>query len=410
MAQTLFYIILCIVIFNYLFGLLLDYLDSTRWSNELPAELIGIYDAEKYRRSQDYEKATMRFSLITGVFTFIILILMLSLGGFAWADKTVRGFTENPILMALLFFGGLGLTFDIITTPFSAYHTFVIEQKFGFNTTTVKTFILDKIKSWLLAVVLGGGILAFIVWIYGATGSWFWFIAWMAISGFSIFMSLFYSNIIVPLFNKQTPLDAGALRDAIEAFATKTGFKLKNIFVINGSKRSKKANAYFTGFGPKKRIVLYDTLLNDFSYEEIVAILAHEIGHYKKKHVLYGLITSILSSGLLLYVMSLVIGSADLAGALGADKASFHIGILAFGMLYGPVSTLLGIAGNYVSRKHEYAADRFAATHSNAEAMSSGLKRLHILTLSNLRPHPFTVFITYSHPTLLQRLAAIEKL
>jgi len=410
MAQTLFYIILCIVIFNYLFGLLMDYLDSTRWSNELPAELTGIYDAEKYRKSQDYEKATMRFSLITGVFTFIILILMLSLDGFAWADTTVRGFTENPILMALLFFGGLGLTFDIITTPFSAYHTFVIEQKFGFNTTTVKTFILDKLKSWLMAAILGGGILAFIIWIYGATGSWFWFIAWMAISGFSIFMSLFYSNIIVPLFNKQTPLEAGALRDAIETFATKTGFKLKNIFVINGSKRSKKANAYFTGFGPKKRIVLYDTLLNDFSDEEIVAILAHEIGHYKKKHVLYGLITSILSTGLLLYVMSLVLGSADLAGALGADKASFHMGILAFGMLYGPVSTLLGIAGNYVSRKHEYAADRFAATHSSAEAMSSGLKRLHILTLSNLRPHPFTVFVTNSHPTLLQRLAAIGKL
>jgi len=221
---------------------------------------------------------------------------------------------------------------------------------------------------------------------------------------------LFYSNIIVPLFNKQTPLEAGALRDAIETFATKTGFKLKNIFVINGSKRSKKANAYFTGFGPKKRIVLYDTLLNDFSDEEIVAILAHEIGHYKKKHVLYGLITSILSTGLLLYVMSLVLGSADLAGALGADKASFHMGILAFGMLYDPVSTLLGIAGNYVSRKHEYAADRFAATHSSAEAMSSGLKRLHILTLSNLRPHPFTVFVTNSHPTLLQRLAAIGKL
>jgi len=191
MAQTLFYIILCIVIFNYLFGLLMDYLDSTRWSNKLPAELTGIYDAEKYRKSQDYEKATMRFSLITGVFTFIILILMLSLGGFAWADTTVRGFTENPILMALLFFGGLCLTFDIITTPFSAYHTFVIEQKFGFNTTTVKTFILDKLKSWLMAAILGGGILAFIIWIYGATGSWFWFIAWMAISGFSIFMSLF---------------------------------------------------------------------------------------------------------------------------------------------------------------------------------------------------------------------------
>lgn len=409
MAQTLFIIILIIVVFNYLFGLLLDYLDSTLWSNVLPDELNGIYDAEKYRKSQDYEKVNTRFSLITGAFSFILLILMLVLGGFAWLDNFVRSYASDPILIALLFFAVLGLASDLLTTPFSAYHTFVIEQKFGFNTTTVKTFILDKLKSWLLAAVLGGGILTFIVWIYGNTGSWFWFVAWMALTGFSIFMTLFYSNIIVPLFNKQKLLEAGELRDAIESFAIKTGFKLKNIFVINGSKRSKKANAYFTGFGPKKRIVLYDTLLNDFTNDEIVSILAHETGHYKKKHVLYGLITSIISSGVLLYIMSLVIGSPDVAGALGAGEASFHMGILAFGMLYSPVSMILGIAGNYISRRHEYAADRFAATQSNVEAMVSGLKKLHVLSLSNLRPHPFTVFITYSHPTLLQRIAALNK-
>lgn len=409
MAQTLFIIILIIVVFNYLFGLLLDYLDSTLWSNVLPDELNGIYDAEKYRKSQDYEKVNTRFSLITGAFSFILLILMLVLGGFAWLDNFVRSYASDPILIALLFFAVLGLASDLLTTPFSAYHTFVIEQKFGFNTTTVKTFILDKLKSWLLAAVLGGGILTFIVWIYGNTGSWFWFVAWMALTGFSIFMTLFYSNIIVPLFNKQKLLEAGELRDAIESFAIKTGFKLKNIFVINGSKRSKKANAYFTGFGPKKRIVLYDTLLNDFTNDEIVSILAHETGHYKKKHVLYGLITSIISSGVLLYIMSLVIGSPDVAGALGAGEASFHMGILAFGMLYSPVSMILGIAGNYISRRHEYAADRYAATQSNVEAMVSGLKKLHVLSLSNLRPHPFTVFITYSHPTLLQRIAALNK-
>ncbi|HNX89027.1 MAG TPA: M48 family metallopeptidase [Paludibacteraceae bacterium] len=409
MAQTLFIIILIIVVFNYLFGLLLDYLDSTLWSNVLPKELNGIYDAEKYRKSQDYEKVNTRFSLITGAFSFILLILMLVLGGFAWLDNFVRSYASDPIIIALLFFAVLGLTSDLLTTPFSAYHTFVIEQKFGFNTTTVKTFILDKLKSWLLAAVLGGGILTFIVWVYGNTGSWFWFVAWMALTGFSIFMTLFYSNIIVPLFNKQKPLEAGDLRDAIEAFAIKTGFKLKNIFVINGSKRSKKANAYFTGFGPKKRIVLYDTLLNDFTNDEIVSILAHETGHYKKKHVLYGLLTSIISSGVLLYIMSLVIGSPDVAGALGAGEASFHMGILAFGMLYSPVSMILGIAGNYISRRHEYAADHYAAIQSNTDAMISGLKKLHVLSLSNLRPHPFTVFITYSHPTLLQRIAALNK-
>lgn len=409
MAHTLFIIILCIVIFNYLFGLLLDYLDSTRWSNILPVELEGIYDTEKYRKSQDYEKVNTRFSLLTGAFSFVLLILMLTLGGFAWLDNFVRGYTINPILMAILFFTILGLASDLLSLPFSIYHTFVIEQKFGFNTTTVKTFVLDKLKGWLLAALLGGGILSFIVWIYGATGEWFWFIAWMAMTAFSIFMTLFYSNIIVPLFNKQKPLDAGELRDAIENFTSRAGFKLKNIYVIDGSKRSKKANAYFTGFGPKKRIVLYDMLMKDFTTEEIVAILAHEIGHYKKKHVVYGLITSILSSGVLLYIMSLIIGNPDVAGALGAGEASFHMGILSFGILYSPFSTLLGIAGNYISRRHEYAADRYAAKQYHAETMAIGLKKLHVLHLSNLRPHPFTVFITYSHPTLLQRLAALVK-
>ncbi|HNX06953.1 MAG TPA: M48 family metallopeptidase [Bacteroidales bacterium] len=409
MAQTFFIIILIIVVLNYLFGLLLDFLDITRWSNILPEDLAGIYDAGKYSKSQEYEKVNMRFSLITGAFSFLLLILMLSLGGFAWLDTMVRTLTPHPVLMALLFFAVLGLASDLLATPFSAYHTFVIEQKFGFNTTTVKTFIMDKLKSWVLAAVLGGGILSFIVWIYGATGPWFWFITWMAMTIFSVFMSLFYSNIIVPLFNKQTPLSPGTLRDAIQKFAVSAGFKLKNIYIINGSKRSKKANAYFTGFGPKKRIVLYDTLLSDFTDDEIVAILAHEIGHYKKRHVLFGLVSGIISSGVLFYLMSLVIGSADMAGALGAEQSSFHMGILAFGLLYSPVSLVLGIAGNYFSRRHEFAADCYALAHADANAFAQGLKKLYVLSLSNLRPHPFTVLITYSHPPLLQRLAAIEK-
>lgn len=410
MAHTLFIIILCIVIFNYLFGLLLDYLDSTRWSNELPAELTGIYDAEKYRKSQDYEKVKTRFSLITGAFSLVLIILMLALGGFAWLDNFVRTYTSDPILMALLFFAILGLASDLLTTPFSAYYTFVIEQKFGFNTTTVKTFILDKLKSWLLAALLGGGLISFVVWVYEATGSWFWFIVWMSVTIFMIFMTLFYSDIIVPLFNKQKPLEPGKLREAIENYASGTGFKLKNIFVIDGSKRSRKANAYFTGFGPKKRIVLYDTLINDLSTEEIVAVLAHETGHYKKKHVLFSLFSSILSNGIVFYLLSLVIGNPDMSAALGASQPSFHIGILAFGMLYSPVTMVIGIFGNMISRRNEYAADRYAATTYKADAIKSGLIRLSVLNLSNLRPHPFTVFVSYSHPTLLQRLAAIVKL
>ncbi len=408
MSHLLFILILGILTFNYLFGLLLDYLDSTRWSNQLPQALLGIYDTEKYRTAQDYEKTNTRFSLWTGALSFLSMLLMLLLGGFAWLDEFVRTYSQQPIWMALLFFAILGLASDLLAMPFSIYHTFVIEQKFGMNTTTPRTYILDKIKSWLLAGVLGGGILAFVVWIYGATGSWFWIVAWGSLTGFSLFMSLFYSNLIVPLFNKQKPLEAGELRDAIQAFASLTGFKLKNVFVIDGSKRSLKANAYFTGFGPKKRIVLYDTLISKLSTQEIVAVLAHEIGHYKKKHIIYGMLTSILSSGFILYIMSLCIGMPDISAALGATLPSFHIGIIAFSMLYSPISMIVGIAGSYVSRRNEYAADSFAAHHQQGEALKSGLIKLSVLNLSNLQPHPFTVRVSYSHPTLLQRIEAIE--
>jgi len=410
MAQTLFIIILGIIIFNYLFGLLLTWLDSTLWSDKLPAELSDIYDGEKYTKSQIYEKATTHFSLLTGALTFVIMILMLSLNGFAWVDSLVRSYTVNPILMAMLFFGIIGFASDLLSTPFDIYATFVLEQKFGFNTTTRKTYILDKLKGWLLAIILGGGIISLIVWIYTATGPWFWLIAWGTMTFIMLFMGLFYSNLIVPLFNKQKPLESGELRDAIEHFASGVGFKLKNIFIIDGSKRSKKANAYFTGFGPKKRIVLYDTLMNDLTTEEIVAVLAHEIGHYKKKHVLYGTLISILSSGIIFYILSLFIGNPELALALGSNHASFHLGIMAFGLLYSPISMVTGIIGSYFSRRNEYAADKFAATKYNPEAMKNGLKKLSVMNLSNLRPHPFTVFISYSHPTVLQRIQAIDKL
>jgi STE24 endopeptidase len=296
----------------------------------------------------------------------------------------------------------------MLGTPFSVYATFVIEEKFGFNKTTVKTFILDKIKGWLLAIILGGGLLTLVVWIYGATGEWFWLIAWGLISFFTIFMSMFYSNIIVPLFNKQTPLEAGELRDAIETFAKKTGFNLRNIYVIDGSKRSTKANAYFTGLGKKKRIVLYDTLMKDHSVDELVAVLAHEIGHYKKKHTLIGTIVSILQTGLMLLILSRFLGSPHLSGALGASQPSFHLSVVAFGILYTPLSIIIGLALNAFSRKHEFEADRFATVNFSGESLSSALIRLSVKNLSNLRPHPAYVFFYYSHPPLLKRLAAIR--
>ena len=410
MAQTIFYIIIAIILFDYILERVLDYLNSTYWSNELPKELKGIYEADKYKKAQEYEKTTTRFSLITSTFNLILMLVVLFAGGFAWLDSFVREYTQNSILMALMFFGILGFAADILTTPFSVYSTFVIEEKFGFNKTTPKTFILDKLKGWLLAAIIGGGLLALIVWIYDSTGEWFWIVAWAAIGGFTIFMTMFYSNLIVPLFNKQEPLEEGSLRTAIEAFSKKVGFKLDNIFVMDGSKRSTKANAYFSGLGAKKRIILFDTLIKDHTDNELVGILAHEIGHYKKKHTLIGTVISLLQTGLMLYILSLFIGNPVLSEALGAEQGSFHLGILAFGLLYSPLSLILSIIMNIVSRKNEFAADRFAGENFNPVSLQDALKKLSVNHLSNLRPHPAYVFFHYSHPPLLQRLKALDKI
>jgi STE24 endopeptidase len=410
MPHTLLIIIVVILVFGYVMERFLDYLNATWWSTDLPEELKGIYDADKYRKSQDYLRTNQRFSTVTSSLSFAAMMLMLLLGGFAWLDGVVRYYTHHPILMALLFFGILGLAADILSVPFSLYHTFVIEERFGFNKTTPKTFILDKVKGLFLGAVIGGGLLALIVWIYDATGHWFWLIAWGAVSLFSVFMTMFYSSLIVPLFNKQTPLEEGELRKAIESFASDVGFKLKNIYVINGSKRSTKSNAYFSGLGPKKRIVLYDTLLKDHSTGELVAILAHEIGHYKKKHTLEGTLISLAETGLMLFILSLFIGHPDLSKALGATEGSFHMGVLAFGLLYSPISMILGLFSNILSRKNEYAADRFAGEKYDPSALQEALKKLSVNNLSNLRPHPAYVFVYYSHPPLLQRLRALDEI
>ncbi|MCF8296619.1 MAG: M48 family metallopeptidase [Saprospiraceae bacterium] len=411
MAVLIFKIIVIILVFDYLLDRFLGYLNTTRWSDTLPKQLEGIYDPEKYKKQQNYSKVRHRFGNFSSSLSLTIMLFMLLLGGFGWLDDFVRQYTEEPIYMALLYFGILGIAADILTTPLSVYSTFVIEERFGFNQTKVSTFILDKLKGWLLGIIIGGGLFALVVWIYDTTGTYFWLYVWVVISVFSVFMSMFYSNLIVPLFNKQTPLEDGELRDAIKEFSDKVGFKLDNIFVIDGSKRSKKANAYFTGLGMKKRIVLYDTLIKDHTVDELVAVLAHEIGHYKKKHTVLGMIMSIAQTGLMLYILSLFIAkgsnlSVELASALGA-QASFHIGILVFGLLYSPLSTVIGIIMNMLSRKNEFAADKFAGDNYSSEALQNALKKLSVNNLSNLTPHPLYVFFNYSHPPLLERLKAL---
>ncbi|HBF87829.1 MAG TPA: peptidase M48 [Bacteroidales bacterium] len=410
MATTIFFIIIGIIIFDFILERFLDYLNSTKWSEKLPTELEGIYDEEKYKKSQNYERVNHRFSYITSTFSLLLILVMLFFDGFAFVDKLARNYAENEILVSLLFFGIIMFASDLLNTPFTIYDTFVIEEKFGFNKTTVNTFILDKLKGWLLAIIIGGGLMWVIIWFYQFTPEYFWLLAWGVVSMFMIFMTMFYSSILVPLFNKQTPLEEGELKNAISEFSSKVGFKLKNIFVIDGSKRSTKANAYFTGLGAKKRIVLYDTLIKDLTTEEIVAVLAHEVGHYKKKHTLMNILLALVQTGITFYILGLLIGNADLSKALGVEHVSFHIGLIAFGMLYSPISLIVGLFMNMLSRANEYQADAYAGNFYKKEFLISGLKKLSVNNLSNLTPHPVYVFFHYSHPTLLQRIVAMNKL
>jgi STE24 endopeptidase len=407
--NTLLIIIYAILIFDFILERTLSILNSTKRNRELPEELKDVYDAETYKKSVDYKRTYEKFSIITSSFSFVLIILMLIIQGFAFADSYWRGVTENPILLALLFFGSLFLVSDVLGIPFDLYSTFVIEEKYGFNKTTPKLFITDKLKGYLLGAIIGGGLLSLFIWFYHKTGSTFWIYILLVFTAFTVFMTMFYSNLIVPLFNKQKPLEEGDLRNAITEFATKAGFKLKNIYVIDGSKRSTKANAYFTGLGPKKRIVLYDTLIKQLSTQEIVAVLAHEVGHYKKKHTLIGLSTSIIQMGLTLYILSLFIGNPILNQVLGVDKPGIHIGLIVFGILYSPISTIIGLIMNVISRKNEYQADAYAASFGFADDLMGGLKKLSKNNLSNLNPHPAYVFFHYSHPTLLQRIRALKK-
>jgi STE24 endopeptidase len=333
---------------------------------------------------------------------------MLILGGFGWLNDLAFSVFNNYIAVALLFFGILMFASDILTTPFSVYDTFVIEEKFGFNKTTPKTFVFDKLKGWLLSATIGGGLLSLVIWFFQLSGEYFWLFAWAALAVFTVFMTMFYSQLIVPLFNKQTPLEEGPLKTAIREMSQKTGFKLDNVYVIDGSKRSTKANAYFTGLGSKKRIVLYDTLINDLTKEEIVAVLAHEIGHYKKKHSLKGTISGIFQAGITLFLFSLLINNPSLSLAMNVEEPNFHISLIAFGILYSPVSMVTGILSGILSRRHEYQADRYAAEYSDAKDLVSALKKLSGKNLSNLTPHPVYVFFHYSHPTLLQRINALS--
>lgn len=403
-AQLLFYLILSIVILNFILDQVLDHLNTKHFNDPIPKELSDVYDAKEYKKSQNYKAEKNKLGQITSWISFIALLLLLIFDGFAYVDGIARDLVSHPILIALVFFGILMLASDIISTPFSYYSTFVIEERFGFNKMTPKTFWLDKLKAGVVGAIIGGVLLSLIIWFYYKFPETFWIYAWIIITAFSIIMNMFYAKLIVPMFNKQTPLEDGSLRNKIESYSEKVGFHLKNIYVIDGSKRSTKANAYFSGFGSQKRITLFDTLINDLDEDEIVAVLAHEVGHYKHKHIIYNLGLSIITTGITLWLLSLFVGNPLLSKAIGVEQPGFHIGLVAFGILYTPISTITGLLMNALSRKFEYEADNYAKNTFGSEYLISSLKKLSQKSLSNLTPHPLYIKVHYSHPSLLQRV------
>ena len=407
--STLFNILIAILLIKFTIDSVLNHLNAKHFYDTIPNEVSDVYEINEYQQSQSYKKTNHNFSKITSLFSLITTLLFFFFNGFSIVDDIAREFSNNTIVITLIFFGIIIIGSDIISIPFSLYKTFVIEEKFGFNKATKKIFFLDKIKGLLMTIILGGSILSIITWFYEFTGNYFWIYSWLLITAFSVFLNMFYSKLIVPLFNKQTILEEGELKNEIIKYVNSVGFKAHDIYVLNGSKRSTKANAYFSGFGNQKRITLYYTLINDLDNDEIVSVLAHEVGHYKRKHILYNLASSIILTGFALFILSLFIKSPILSLALGVSIPSFHIGLIAFGILYSPVSQILGILMNIMSRKFEYQADNYAKNTFSASPLISSLKKLSKNSLSNLTPHYLYVFFHFSHPTLLERIKNLKK-
>ncbi|HEY8402414.1 MAG TPA: M48 family metallopeptidase [Cytophagaceae bacterium] len=402
--ETLLTIILIIVAVDFAIDQVLNYLNLKHQKTELPDELKGIYDEEKYKKSQEYQKENERLGFVSSILSFIVMIGMLALGGFGWLSNYISELFSSPMISSLVFFAVLFVASDIISLPFSIYKVFKIEEKYGFNKMTAGTFISDKIKGYILTFLFGGLIFVIFFYLIETLDQNFWLWFWLVISGIILLVNMFYTSLILPLFNKLNPLEEGELRTAIQEYSSKINFPLTNIYVMDGSKRSSKANAFFSGIGKKKKIVLFDTLINNHTKEELVAVLAHEVGHFKKKHIVTGFVLSVLQIGVMLFILSRFIFSDTLSQALGAETSVVHLNLIAFGILFTPISHIVGIIMNVVSRKNEYEADGYAASTYSASALMDALKKLSVNNLSNLTPHPAYVFVHYSHPPLLARL------
>jgi len=403
------YLIIGLVIFNYLFSTVLDYINGKNWKTEVPPVMKDFYDEDKYLKAKNYSKEKGKVSLISSTLSTLITLLFLIFEGYGWLDNFISLYYDIPFLKSGIFFLVLFILSDLISIPFSCYSTFVIEEKYGFNKTTVKTFVLDKIKGYVLTLIVGGILLFGAIYIVSLLENSFWFWLWLSLSFIMLMVNMFYADLIVPIFNKLTPLEAGSLRDKIESYTKKVGYSLKNIYIIDGSKRSTKANAFFSGLGPRKTIALYDTLVEKHTEEELVAVLAHEVGHYKKKHVFTSLFLTISQLGLMCFLLETCLKVGEISQALGGKEMVFHLGLVAFGILYSPIGTILSILMNINSRKNEFEADHYAKTTYNGAALELALIKLSVDSLSNLYPHPLYTFIHYSHPPLLKRLSALSE-
>ncbi|MFU8859074.1 MAG: M48 family metallopeptidase [Cyclonatronaceae bacterium] len=403
-------IILAAIAFEFLLDLVSNLLNLKSLDQELPDEFSDVYDRHKYEKSQEYTRVRTRFGFITSAFSLSLVLAFWFSGGFNIFDQYLQGFGWNEIWTGLVYIGILIVGRSLLSLPFSIYSTFVIEERFGFNKTTPAIFIADLIKSLALSILIGGPLLAGILAIFIHAGELAWLWCWIAVTVFTLVMQFVAPTWIMPLFNKFTPLEQGELRDRIMEYARSVDFPLKNLYVMDGSKRSSKSNAFFTGFGKNKRIALFDTLIEKHTVPELVAVLAHEIGHYKKKHILKGMVISIVHTGVLFYLLSLFLNSEGLFNAFYMEQMSVHAALIFFGLLFAPVEMVLSVVMQILSRKHEYEADRFAAdTTGKPEHMIDALKKLSAGNLSNLTPHPFYVFLNYSHPPVLQRINAIRK-
>ena len=407
-SQNWLIILLILIAFNYIFSTLLEYLNDRNWKDEIPKSLKDFYQKDKYLKAKEYKKINGKLSFISSTISFLITISLLVLGIYGKVSDYFMINYQNIFVQSSLFFLSFYVLNLIVSTPFQYYSTFSIETKFGFNKTTLKTFVLDKLKGMFLSLTIGGILLYVALVLYSKINNGFWIYLWLGLSLFTLFIQMFYTTLIVPLFNKLTPLEDGSLKNKIENYSKEIGYSLSNIFVIDGSKRSTKANAFFSGIGPKKTIALFDTLLEKHTEEELVAVLAHEVGHYKKNHIFQGLILTIIQIGLMTYLLELCLNNSDLINSLGGEITSFHLGLIVFSMLFSPIGLLIGVFTNILSRKNEYEADEFAKQTYNGKDLELALKKLSVDSLSNIYPHPFYVFVHYSHPPLIKRLEALN--